>query len=220
MARLVRDGEILTTAEVATTRAARRRGLLGRDHADTALVLQPCRQVHTVGMRFALDVIWCDRAGHVLRTATVPPRRVSRLVLRSRFVIEAPAGATERWNVRPGDVVDLVEGCVEGHATVPEGRLVLVGTPIGNLGDLSPRAADVLSTADVIAAEDTRRTRALLTHIGVSAGRRLQSVHAQNEAAAPPRSATPCRPVRRLRSSPTPGCRASPIPAPASCAPA
>jgi 16S rRNA (cytidine1402-2'-O)-methyltransferase len=66
---------------------------------------------------------------------------------------------------------------------VPEGRLVLVGTPIGNLGDLSPRAADVLSTADVIAAEDTRRTRALLTHIGVSAGRRLRAVHAQNEAA-------------------------------------
>jgi 16S rRNA (cytidine1402-2'-O)-methyltransferase len=60
---------------------------------------------------------------------------------------------------------------------------VLVGTPIGNLGDLSPRAAEVLGTADVIAAEDTRRTRALLTHIGVPAGRRLRAVHAHNEAA-------------------------------------
>ena len=115
MAQLVRDGETLTMAEVATTRAARRRGLLGRDDAEIALVLQPCRQVHTLGMRFALDVIWCDRAGQVLRTATVPPRRVSRLVLRSRFVIEAPAGATKRWNVRPGDVVDLVEARVEGR---------------------------------------------------------------------------------------------------------
>jgi 16S rRNA (cytidine1402-2'-O)-methyltransferase len=66
---------------------------------------------------------------------------------------------------------------------MPEGRLVLVGTPIGNLGDLSPRAAEVLGTADLIAAEDTRRTRALLTHLGVPAGRRLQAVHAQNEAA-------------------------------------
>jgi 16S rRNA (cytidine1402-2'-O)-methyltransferase len=64
-----------------------------------------------------------------------------------------------------------------------EGRLVLVGTPIGNLGDLSPRAAEVLSTADMIAAEDTRRTRALLTHLGVPAGRRLQAVHGDNEAA-------------------------------------
>lgn len=64
-----------------------------------------------------------------------------------------------------------------------EGRLVLVGTPIGNLGDISPRAAAVLRDADVIAAEDTRRTRALLTHLGIPAGRRLQAVHAQNEAA-------------------------------------
>jgi 16S rRNA (cytidine1402-2'-O)-methyltransferase len=60
--------------------------------------------------------------------------------------------------------------------------LVLVGTPIGNLGDLSPRAAEALRDADVIAAEDTRRTRALLAHAGVSAGGRLRSVRAQNEA--------------------------------------
>jgi 16S rRNA (cytidine1402-2'-O)-methyltransferase len=61
------------------------------------------------------------------------------------------------------------------------GALVLVATPIGNLGDLSPRAVEVLRTADVIAAEDTRRTRALLTHAGVPAAGRVRSVHAHNE---------------------------------------
>ncbi len=66
----------------------------------------------------------------------------------------------------------------------PVGSLVLVGTPIGNLGDLSPRAVEELRAADVIAAEDTRRTRALLTHAGIPAGRRLRAVHARNEAAA------------------------------------
>ncbi|HKH26443.1 MAG TPA: 16S rRNA (cytidine(1402)-2'-O)-methyltransferase [Acidimicrobiia bacterium] len=66
----------------------------------------------------------------------------------------------------------------------PVGALVLVGTPIGNLGDLSPRAIEALRTADVIAAEDTRRTRALLSHAGIRAGRRLRAVHARNEAAA------------------------------------
>jgi 16S rRNA (cytidine1402-2'-O)-methyltransferase len=66
----------------------------------------------------------------------------------------------------------------------PAGALVLVGTPIGNLDDLSPRAVEALRTADVIAAEDTRRTRALLSHAGIPAGRRLRAVHARNEAAA------------------------------------
>jgi 16S rRNA (cytidine1402-2'-O)-methyltransferase len=63
------------------------------------------------------------------------------------------------------------------------GALVLVGTPIGNLGDLSPRAVEVLRTADVIACEDTRRTRHLLTAAGVPAGGRLMAVHDHNEAA-------------------------------------
>lgn len=62
------------------------------------------------------------------------------------------------------------------------GALVLVATPIGNLGDLSPRALQALAGADVVACEDTRRTRALLAHAGVR-GKTLVSVHGHNEAA-------------------------------------
>jgi 16S rRNA (cytidine1402-2'-O)-methyltransferase len=49
------------------------------------------------------------------------------------------------------------------------GALVLVGTPIGNLGDLSPRAVEALAAADAVACEDTRRTGRLLQHAGVRA---------------------------------------------------
>ncbi|HXQ62705.1 MAG TPA: 16S rRNA (cytidine(1402)-2'-O)-methyltransferase [Acidimicrobiales bacterium] len=70
--------------------------------------------------------------------------------------------------------------------TTPEGGpvaggcLVMVSTPIGNLGDLSPRAVEVLGRADLVCCEDTRRTRALLTHAGIT-GQRLLSLHARNE---------------------------------------
>jgi 16S rRNA (cytidine1402-2'-O)-methyltransferase len=63
----------------------------------------------------------------------------------------------------------------------PRGRLVVVATPIGNLGDLSPRAVTALEEADLVCCEDTRRTRRLLSHAGVS-GRNLLSLHEHNEA--------------------------------------
>ena len=60
------------------------------------------------------------------------------------------------------------------------GRLYVVGTPIGNVDDLSPRARDILGVADVIAAEDTRRTLSLLSRIGAES--RVIAYHEHNEA--------------------------------------
>lgn len=60
------------------------------------------------------------------------------------------------------------------------GKLQIIGTPIGNLGDLSPRAVDALRDADLVAAEDTRRTRALCSHFGIN--KRMISVNEHNEA--------------------------------------
>ena len=68
-----------------------------------------------------------------------------------------------------------------GRGGVLGGVLVLVATPIGNLGDLTPRAVETLGGADVIVCEDTRRTRQLLTHAGIR-GRRLVAVHSHREA--------------------------------------
>jgi 16S rRNA (cytidine1402-2'-O)-methyltransferase len=59
------------------------------------------------------------------------------------------------------------------------GTLYVVATPLGNLGDLSPRAAELLRTVAVVAAEDTRRTRGLLSHLGASP--QLLSYHAHSD---------------------------------------
>ena len=70
MAWLVREGgDVLASAEIARGIRERTQGLLGRrDSSEVtgALVLRPCRQVHTFGMRFPIDVAFCDPAGTVL----------------------------------------------------------------------------------------------------------------------------------------------------------
>jgi len=100
---LVVDGREVAPLEVAATRRARGRGLLGRDGPDGALWLPGVRSVHTFGMRFAIDVAWVNRSGAVLRVATLAPSRVTRWSARAAGVLEAEAGAFARWS--------LVAGC-------------------------------------------------------------------------------------------------------------
>ncbi|MFK0073887.1 16S rRNA (cytidine(1402)-2'-O)-methyltransferase [Arthrobacter woluwensis] len=70
----------------------------------------------------------------------------------------------------------MAERVVQG-----EGRVVLAATPIGNLGDASPRLRELLETADVIAAEDTRRLHRLVQGLGVTVSGRVISYHEHNE---------------------------------------
>lgn len=107
MAWLVREGDVLASAEVASTRRTRRRGLIGRPHLDGVLVLEPCHHVHTARMRFSIDVAFCGADGTVLHTTTLRPWRISRLVAHSAFVVEAAAGSFDRWTLRTGDVLEV-----------------------------------------------------------------------------------------------------------------
>jgi len=63
--------------------------------------------------------------------------------------------------------------------SIREGTLYIVATPIGNLGDITHRAVDVLQSVDVIYAEDTRHSGRLLQHAGISSV--LRSLHEHNE---------------------------------------
>ena len=63
------------------------------------------------------------------------------------------------------------------------GRIVLAATPIGNAGDASARLVELLATADIVAAEDTRRLHRLVQNLGVTVAGRIISYHEHNEAA-------------------------------------
>lgn len=84
---------------IANDRRSRLRGLAGLERlpADQALLIERCRSVHTFGMHFALDLVWLDAGGALIRIdPNVQPRRL-RTCLRARSVIETNAGCGERF---------------------------------------------------------------------------------------------------------------------------
>ncbi|MEU6364511.1 DUF192 domain-containing protein [Streptomyces sp. NPDC046931] len=93
--------------EVARSARDRRRGLLGREGIEGALLLSPASAVHTLGMRFAIDVAYLDRSLRVVTVRTMPPGRIGLPRPWARHVLEAEAGAMEHWGVRRGSRIAL-----------------------------------------------------------------------------------------------------------------
>ena len=106
---LMSDGRVLASAEIATSRRDRRRGLIGRHSLSGALVLAPCSWVHTIGMSFPLDVAYLDRDGVVIKTVQMDRFRVGAPVPRARSVVEAERRAFARWGLRVGDRLEIRE---------------------------------------------------------------------------------------------------------------
>ena len=86
----------------------------------------------------------------------------------------------------------------QGSPGEHEGVLVLAGTPLGNLGDASPRLAEELAAADVVAAEDTRRLDRLVRALGVGVRARVVSNFEGNEVARTPALLDELREGRRV----------------------
>lgn len=91
---------------VATTRLERLRGLLGRPplRAGTALLLPAATSLHTVGMRYPIEVAWLDRELRVLAVRTLPPGRLAAPRPKARHVLECPVGT----GLRAGDRLRIV----------------------------------------------------------------------------------------------------------------
>ena len=114
---LVSEARVLASAEVARTHRAKGRGLLGRNGLEGALVIPQCRWVHTIGMRFALDVGFLDEHGVLVKATTMARHRIGLPVKRACTVIEAEAGAFARWGLHEGAVVELREDETDGPIT-------------------------------------------------------------------------------------------------------
>lgn len=104
---LLRDGDVLASAELADTFGHRAKGLLGKSSYEGAMVLPRTRSIHTVGMRFAIDVAFCNGDMVVVDVATLAPWRMSLPRRRCRLIIEAQAGAFDRWGLRVGDRLEV-----------------------------------------------------------------------------------------------------------------
>lgn len=104
---LVSEGRVLAAAQRATTRADRRRGLLGVTEIEQPLVIAPCNWVHTLGMRAPIDVLYVNSDNVVVGIDTLKPWRVGPYTRKSAVVIEAAAGSIDKWNVAIGSTVEV-----------------------------------------------------------------------------------------------------------------
>ncbi|HRW37765.1 MAG: DUF192 domain-containing protein [Acidimicrobiales bacterium] len=95
------------TVEVATTRRARARGLLGRPAPDGALLLPRTRSVHGVGMTYPIDVARLDAAGVVVRVDRLAPGGLLLPCRGAHHVLEAAAGAFASWGLGPASQLEV-----------------------------------------------------------------------------------------------------------------
>jgi len=113
---ITRDVELATNVQVADDPWLRMRGLLGRRSLlpGDGLMLRPCRQVHTLGMCFPIDVVYLGSATAegtpVLHAVpALCPWRLGPFLRRACAVLELQAGAVECGNVRSGDLLGLID---------------------------------------------------------------------------------------------------------------
>lgn len=105
---LDRDTEIASWVERPSTFLGRAIGLLYRSTLPegAALLLDPCRSVHTFGMRFRIDVLFLDPQGQVVRVyRLLRPLRFTRFCMNARSALEVAAGTIDRTGTKIGDRV-------------------------------------------------------------------------------------------------------------------
>lgn len=92
-ATLLRGASPVARLEIATTSRSRHKGLLGRDGVEGVLLITRTLMVHTLGMRFPIDVAYLTKDLRVLEVVSMPPNRAGMWRPRARHVLEAELGS-------------------------------------------------------------------------------------------------------------------------------
>jgi uncharacterized membrane protein (UPF0127 family) len=103
---LTKSTEVATAARLADRLWSRMVGLLGRKHLPDgeAMILRPCSSIHTLFMRFPIDVVYLDREARVLKVVPcLKPFRFSGTFRGGHYTLELPEGTIARSNTGPGD---------------------------------------------------------------------------------------------------------------------
>lgn len=106
---ITRQAVVAESADVADTSKKRRAGLLHYESfpAGSGLWIVPCEAVHTIGMKFPIDVVFLNKRRKVLKIRSrMVPWRISGC-LRAHSVLELPAGTAENSETRPGDTLEF-----------------------------------------------------------------------------------------------------------------
>jgi uncharacterized membrane protein (UPF0127 family) len=101
---------IASDVTVANTLFARLRGLLGRENLTPgeAMWIKPCNWIHTIGMRFPIDILFLKNDNTVVEVEeNIPPNRFSSLILNARSVVELPAGTVSISDIKAGDIIEF-----------------------------------------------------------------------------------------------------------------
>lgn len=109
MAWLLRGGDVLASLDVTSSMLERIRATATLEHADGVLWCEGTRVAHSIGSRCALDVAYLDDERVVLAVTSLQPLRIGRPRGGATAVIEGRAGAFSRWNLQPGDCLEIRE---------------------------------------------------------------------------------------------------------------
>ncbi len=108
---LTKNQILAENMEHADTALSRMRGLLGRDAMlkGSALLIKPCKGVHTFGMKFPIDVIFLDRENKVLAIRkNLKPNALTRIFIKAASVLELPVNTIDSTNTETGDRIGIV----------------------------------------------------------------------------------------------------------------